>query len=188
MSTRNYLQIFIMYRCYLPETFLKALDVACFEMYEHRLRFFIGSRSACNSLQSDSLSELLKLLVPKSDSDLGLERAVSQYCTASQRLRGDHVSILRKVYLSTDLELLKNLKSEDFSEFTRQLREIQLSDAQQNILRSIVQFVGLTPETPGRGRKNKLMSNECPLVFDQVFETPLFLISYITPVVGFEAY
>ena len=126
------------------------------------MRFYLGSRTAFDQEDPDFFSGLLKLLLPKFESDFGLDKVFAE-C----QLRGGHISNLKKFYLLTSNELSKKLDSPKFSSFIQRLTDFRLSDGNQQLFRSILTLVDLTP--PDSSENRSLKSAECPLAFDRVY-------------------
>ena len=126
------------------------------------MRFYLGSRTAFDQEDADFFSGLLKLLLPKFESDFGLDKVFAE-C----QFRGGHISNLKKFYLLTSKELSKKLDSPKFSSFIQRLTDFRLSDGNQQLFRSILTLVDLTP--PDSSENRSLKSAECPLAFDRVY-------------------
>ena len=155
-----------------------ALDFACFQELESNLRLFLGSQQASSTLEPETVTDLLDLLVPKCNDSLGFDSLFSVHEADLQEFPdSDEVTRLKKILASHDDLLVQKLQSEGFSRFIERLREMKLSSEDRRKYSSILEILNLRPQTASPSCK-RTKSTECPLALNQVVLKPFLLFAF----------
>jgi len=151
---------------YISEILCDSLDLACFLEFEARMRWFLGSQKARDSLDSESVHRLLPLLVPRGLS-LDTLFAAHEPALAGLSLRGDLIAKLTKLMSASENDLTMKLKSLEFENFMLELRKLKLSELERRLFYSILELASIRPQLKN-AEYNALFSIQRFLTFNEV--------------------
>ena len=120
-----------------------ALDFACFQEFQARMRWFLGSRTAWKLLDAESVRLLVPLLVPRSS--VSFEALFAVHQAALGRLRGDLITKLRSLMSLEKERLNQKLESPEFRTFIVELTQFKLQEQERQSYRSILEIADLKP-------------------------------------------